>query len=120
MNANVGKNIPVYKIMDEFDAVVLCGGSTIPRKLNVKGEDLKGVHFAMEFLEQNNKRVAGDSISKKEELLATRKEKFCEKIPKLELHAHLHGSIRRSTIRELIESQCSTNGGNIGECCDVM
>ena len=73
VNANVGENIPVKKIMDEFDAVVLCGGSTVPRKLNVKGEDLNGVHFAMEFLEQNNKRVAGDTISKKEELLATGK-----------------------------------------------
>jgi len=73
VNANVGENIPVKKLMDEFDAIVLCGGSTVPRKLNVKGEDLKGVHFAMEFLEQNNKRVAGDTISKKEELVATGK-----------------------------------------------
>jgi glutamate synthase (NADPH/NADH) small chain len=73
VNANVGENIPVKKLTDEFDAIVLCGGSTVPRKLNVKGEDLKGVHFAMEFLEQNNKRVAGDTISKKEELVATGK-----------------------------------------------
>ena len=73
VNANVGEDIPVKQLMDEFDAVVLCGGSTVPRKLNVKGEDLKGVHFAMEFLEQNNKRVAGDTISKKEELVATGK-----------------------------------------------
>ena len=73
VNSDVGGNVSVEKVMKEFDAVVLCGGSTIPRKLNVKGEDLKGVHFAMDFLEQNNKRVAGDSISKKEELLATGK-----------------------------------------------
>ncbi|MFK7773213.1 MAG: glutamate synthase subunit beta [Saprospiraceae bacterium] len=73
VNANVGENIPVKKLIDEFDAIVLCGGSTVPRKLNVKGEDLKGVHFAMEFLEQNNKRVAGDTISRKEELLASGK-----------------------------------------------
>jgi glutamate synthase (NADPH/NADH) small chain len=73
VNTNVGDNIPVKQLMDEFDSIVLCGGSTVPRKLNIKGEDLKGVHFAMDFLEQNNKRVAGDIISKKEELLATGK-----------------------------------------------
>lgn len=73
VNSEVGGNVLVEKVMNEFDAVVLCGGSTIPRKLNVKGEDLKGVHFAMDFLEQNNKRVAGDSIPKKEELIATDK-----------------------------------------------
>ncbi|MEM6963601.1 MAG: glutamate synthase subunit beta [Bacteroidota bacterium] len=72
-NANVGENVPVEKLMNEFDAIVLCGGSTVPRKLNVKGEDLKGVHFAMEFLEQNNKRVAGDTITENEELFATGK-----------------------------------------------
>ena len=72
-NANVGGNIPVLKLMNEYDAIVLCGGSTIPRGLNVKGENVKGVHFAMDFLEQNNKRVAGDTIPKKEELLATGK-----------------------------------------------
>jgi glutamate synthase (NADPH/NADH) small chain len=42
---------------------VLCGGSTLPRDLNIKGRDLKGVHFAMDFLSQQNKRVAGDTIS---------------------------------------------------------
>jgi len=73
VNADVGGNVPVLKLMNEFDAIVLCGGSTIPRGLNVKGENLKGVHFAMDFLEQNNKRVAGDTIPKKEELLATGK-----------------------------------------------
>ena len=72
-NADVGGNVPVLKLMNEYDAIVLCGGSTIPRPLNVKGENLKGVHFAMEFLEQNNKRVAGDTIPKKEELVATGK-----------------------------------------------
>lgn len=73
VNSDIGGNIPPEKIMREFDAVVLCGGSTIPRPLNVKGEHLKGVHFAMEFLEQNNKRVAGDDIPKKVELLASGK-----------------------------------------------
>ncbi|MCL4116861.1 UNVERIFIED_CONTAM: hypothetical protein GTU68_041354 [Idotea baltica] len=61
-NANVGGNISVSSIKDEFDAICLCGGSTVPRDLKIPGRELKGVHFAMEFLEQNNKRVAGDEI----------------------------------------------------------
>lgn len=61
-NANVGVNISVASIKEEFDAICLCGGSTVPRDLKIPGRDLKGVHFAMEFLEQNNKRVAGDGI----------------------------------------------------------
>ena len=73
MNANVGGNIKVKNLMNDFDAIVLCGGSTIPRDLKIPGRELKGVHFAMEFLEQNNKRVAGDKIPKKEELFATDK-----------------------------------------------
>ena len=70
-NANVGVNISVEEIDKEFDAVVLCGGSTVPRDLNIPGRELKGVHFAMEFLEQNNKRVAGDEINPSDAILAT-------------------------------------------------
>jgi glutamate synthase (NADPH/NADH) small chain len=73
-NANIGVNVPVKEIMDEFDATMLCGGSTVPRDLNIPGRDLNGVHFAMDFLKQNNKRVAGDDIPKEEELLATGKD----------------------------------------------
>lgn len=54
-NANVGVNIPVAEILEEYDAVVLSGGSTVPRDLPAKGRELKGVHFAMEFLKQQNK-----------------------------------------------------------------
>lgn len=72
-NANVGENIATSELTNNFDAVILSGGSTIPRNLPIDGRDLDGVHFAMDFLEQNNKRVAGDKIMKKEELLATDK-----------------------------------------------
>lgn len=51
-NAEVGKNVPVDKISKEFDAVVLAGGSTIPRDLNAPGRDLKGIYFAMDFLKE--------------------------------------------------------------------
>ena len=58
-NANVGVNVPLNDILREFHAVVLAGGSTVPRDLNIPGRDLKGVYFAMQFLKQQNKRNAG-------------------------------------------------------------
>ncbi|MCB0633913.1 MAG: glutamate synthase subunit beta [Lewinella sp.] len=70
-NANVGENIPVSELMNNYDAIVLTGGSTIPRDLPLAGRSLKGIHFAMEFLEQNNKRVAGDPIAESEAIMAT-------------------------------------------------
>ena len=58
-NVNVGETIKGKDLVDDFDAVLLSGGSTVPRGLDtVKGSHLKGVHFAMEFLSQQNKRVA--------------------------------------------------------------
>jgi glutamate synthase (NADPH/NADH) small chain len=56
-----GKNaLPAKKLLDDFDAVVLTGGSEHPRDLPVSGRELDGVHFAMDFLPLQNKRVAGD------------------------------------------------------------
>ena len=62
VNANVGKNVSVDDILKEFDAVLLSGGSEKGRDLPVPGRDLDGIHFAMEFLPQQNKRVAGDKL----------------------------------------------------------
>jgi len=56
-NADIGNNIPVSEL-DKFDAVVLCGGSTVPRDLPIPGRQLKGIYAAMEFLSQQNKRVS--------------------------------------------------------------
>src|SRR5690349_21161472 len=58
-NANVGVNVSVNDLLREFHAIVLAGGSTVPRDLNLPGRELKGIHFAMDFLKQQNKRVAG-------------------------------------------------------------
>src|SRR5688572_15974209 len=58
-NANVGVNININDLLREYNAIVLAGGSTVPRDLNIPGRELKGVHFAMPFLKQQNKRVAG-------------------------------------------------------------
>lgn len=65
-NANVGVNIRVNDIMRDYHAVVLAGGSTIPRDLTIPGRELKGVHYAMEFLKQQNKRVSEISIDEKD------------------------------------------------------
>lgn len=61
-NANVGVNVPVDQLNNDFDAIVLCGGSTVPRDLPIPGRELKGVYFAMEFLSQQNKRVGGKEV----------------------------------------------------------
>lgn len=58
-HANVGVNININDVLREFNAIVLAGGSTVPRDLAIPGRELKGVHFAMDFLKQNNKRVVG-------------------------------------------------------------
>lgn len=70
---NVGVDISMNNIMDDFDAVVLCGGSTIPRDLRIRGRKITGVHFAMDFLTQQNKRLAGVAISSEEEITARSK-----------------------------------------------
>jgi glutamate synthase (NADPH/NADH) small chain len=62
VNQNVGGNISSKSVAAEFDAVVLSGGAENPRDLPVPGRELDGVHFAMEFLPQQNKRVAGDKV----------------------------------------------------------
>ncbi len=61
-NTNVGVDYPVADLRQDFDATVLAGGATWARDLPVPGRELKGIHFAMEFLPQQNKVVAGDAI----------------------------------------------------------
>ncbi len=57
---NVGQDVTGEALQRDYDAIVLCGGATKPRDLPIPGRDLEGIHFAMEFLPQQNKRVAGD------------------------------------------------------------
>jgi glutamate synthase (NADPH) small chain len=59
VNSHVGKNLPVEKLMKRFDAVVFAIGAEHPRDLGVPGCDLKGIHYAMDYLTQQNHRVAG-------------------------------------------------------------
>lgn len=67
----IGADVPAKTLVAEFDAVVLSGGAENPRDLPVPGRELDGVHFAMEFLPQQNKRVAGDRVAG--QILATGK-----------------------------------------------
>jgi glutamate synthase (NADPH/NADH) small chain len=61
-NTHVGVTLPVKDLLDGFDAVVLTGGSEKPRDLPVPGRELKGVHFAMDFLTQQNRRNSGEVV----------------------------------------------------------
>jgi len=69
-NVYVGVNMTVERLMEKFDAIVLTGGSEKPRDLPITGRELKGIHFAMEFLPQQNKRVAGDTLDETTSLSA--------------------------------------------------
>ncbi|MEO5650680.1 MAG: glutamate synthase subunit beta [Ginsengibacter sp.] len=71
-NANVGVNISINDLLREYHAIVLAGGSTIPRDLNIPGRELKGIHFAMDFLKQQNRRVSDKKVIE-ENILATGK-----------------------------------------------
>jgi glutamate synthase (NADPH/NADH) small chain len=71
-NANVGVNVSINDLLREYNAIVLAGGSTIPRNLDIPGRDLKGVYFAMDFLKQQNKRVSNRKVEG-EDLFATGK-----------------------------------------------
>jgi len=72
-NAHIGVNVPVETLTSQFEAIVLCGGSEQPRDLKVPGRELKGIHFALEFLPQQNSRLEGEMIDPALEILATGK-----------------------------------------------
>jgi glutamate synthase (NADPH/NADH) small chain len=63
-NLEVGVDVSVARLMDDYDVLVLAGGAELPRDLDVPGRELDGVHFAMDFLAQQNRRNAGDGEEK--------------------------------------------------------
>jgi glutamate synthase (NADPH) small chain len=71
-NANVGVDISINELLREFNVIVLAGGSTIPRDLKIPGREFKGVHYAMDFLKQQNKRVSNIEVGV-EDIFATKK-----------------------------------------------
>ncbi len=62
-NTEIGKHVSTEELLRSFDGVVLAGGSTIPRDLPIPGRELKGIHFAMDFLKQQNKRVSSTTFN---------------------------------------------------------
>lgn len=69
VNAEVGKNINPDVLNEDFDAIVVCTGATIPRDLPIPGREANGIHYAMDFLTQQNKTVSGYTI---EELVSAK------------------------------------------------
>ncbi len=73
VKAHVGGNIDAARLRREFDAIVLATGAEQPRDLNVPGRHLNGVHYAMEYLPQANRRAVGEAVDAAQEILATGK-----------------------------------------------
>ncbi len=73
-NANVGDNVEPQMLLKEFDATVICTGATQPRDLPVEGRNLKGVHFAMEFLTANTKALLNEGDGRKSPINAKGKD----------------------------------------------
>jgi glutamate synthase (NADPH/NADH) small chain len=69
-NAHVGVNVPVEALTEHYDAILLAGGSEQPRDLKIPGRELEGIHFAMEFLPQQNRRCEGDQLDSSLDILA--------------------------------------------------
>jgi glutamate synthase (NADPH) small chain len=71
--AHIGVNVPAEKLLKDYDALVLTGGAEKPRDLPVPGRELKGIHFAMDFLPQQNRRISGEKADDGETILAAGK-----------------------------------------------
>ncbi len=71
--AHIGVDISLKSLEEKYDAVVLCGGASLPRDLPIDNRDANNIHFAMEFLSQCNSRIEGEEIKKENEILATGK-----------------------------------------------
>ena len=73
-NVHVGKDVRIQKLERDYDAVLLAGGAEHPRDLAVRGRDLPGVHFAMNYLPQQNRRVSGEPLGDVEPIFAEGKQ----------------------------------------------
>jgi len=70
-NTEIGRDVSGTELTHSFDAVVLAGGASVPRDLHIPGRDLPGIHFAMDYLTQHNRRVSEPGIEAEEELIFT-------------------------------------------------
>ena len=69
-NAHIGQNVPVAELKGKFDAIVLTGGSTVPRDLDVPGRELEGIHPAMDYLTMQNRINTGTEFPESERITA--------------------------------------------------
>ncbi|MBU0571925.1 MAG: glutamate synthase subunit beta [Candidatus Omnitrophica bacterium] len=60
----VGKDYETKKLIEQYDSICLTGGSRVPRDIKIEGRDLRGIHFAMDYLTQENRRVSGETMEK--------------------------------------------------------
>lgn len=95
-HANVGVNVHISDLLREYNAIVLAGGSTVPRDLPVPGRELNGVYYAMQFLKQNNKTVAGKDPH---------------------AHAAIESNIFQETLRATGKNVVVIGGGDTGSDC---
>ena len=100
-NANVGVNVAVEELQQEFDSILLAGGSTAPRDLPVPGRELQGIHFAMDYLPLQNKRCEGDTISDSEFISA--KDKHVVIIGGGDTGADCLGTAHRQEARSIVQ-----------------
>jgi glutamate synthase (NADPH) small chain len=68
--AHIGVNVPAERLLEDYDALVLAGGAEKARDLPIPGRELEGIHFAMDFLPQQNRRVSGEAQAEGEPILA--------------------------------------------------
>jgi glutamate synthase (NADPH/NADH) small chain len=69
-NVHVGIDMPVERLIEKYDAIILTGGAEKSRDLEIPGRELNGIYFAMQFLQQQNKRVAGDNLEESQSITA--------------------------------------------------
>lgn len=98
-NAHIGVNVPAEEIRKNFDVIVLAGGSTQSRDLNIPGRELKGIHFAMAYLPLQNKKNQGDIIS--DDKFITAKDKNVVVIGGGDTGSDCHGTALRQGAKQV-------------------
>ncbi len=89
-DAHVGVNVPAEKLVADHDAVVLAGGAEKARDLPIPGRELKGIHYAMDFLPQQNRRVSGEPVGDVAPILAERQACRGDRRRRYRLRLHRH------------------------------
>jgi glutamate synthase (NADPH) small chain len=100
-NANVGVNVDAQELLKSYDAVALTGGAEAPRDLPVQGRDLDGIHFAMDFLPQQNRRVSGEPLNDVKDILA--KDKYVVVIGGGDTGSDCIGTSARHGAKEIVQ-----------------